>query len=117
MRVRCLDCRGWATIKGRCPDHHATHEATRSRQSHRARRAAIARGQNAAAIMRRALRKAGEGQCARCLGVYRPSLLDVDHIRPLSRGGEDVSGNCQLLCKPCHKLKTNEDFGRNVLPF
>ncbi|MFD9904779.1 HNH endonuclease [Streptomyces sp. NPDC059063] len=117
MRVRCLECREWATVKGRCPAHHRAYENTRSRQSHRKRRAAIARGQNAAAITRKALRKAGQGQCVRCLGVYRASLIDVDHIIPLSRGGEDVASNVQLLCKTCHKRKTNEDFGHNTLPF
>ncbi|MER5258545.1 HNH endonuclease signature motif containing protein [Streptomyces sp. NPDC002855] len=117
MRVRCLDCREWATVKGRCPVHHKAYENTRSRQSHRKRRAAIARGQNAAAITRKALRKAGQGQCVRCLGVYRASLIDVDHVTPLAKGGEDVASNVQLLCKTCHKRKTAEDFDHKTLPF
>lgn len=55
--------------------------------------------------------------CARCLRQALPSQLDIDHIVPLSQGGEDVDGNVQALCETCHRLKTNDDLGYNVTPF
>lgn len=32
--------------------------------------------------------------------------LQVDHIRPLSRGGTNSPANLQTLCKSCHEIKT-----------
>jgi 5-methylcytosine-specific restriction protein A len=112
MRTRCLECRDWATHAGRCAIHHAHYNAQRSVKSHSKRRAAIARGNNAAAKLRRAIRKAVGSHCAVCLGWYLPSQLDVDHIKPLALGGEDVEDNVQALCKRCHKTKTAMDFGK-----
>jgi len=117
MRTRCLDCREWATHSGRCAVHHAHYEARRSIQSHAKRRAAIARGNNSAARLRKAVRKAGGATCARCSFTYLPSAVDIDHIKPLSRGGEDVDDNVQVLCRTCHRIKTNEDFGYGPPPF
>lgn len=35
----------------------------------------------------------------------------VDHIIPLSQGGEDTDNNCQSLCDDCHSFKTaSEDY-------
>jgi 5-methylcytosine-specific restriction endonuclease McrA len=31
----------------------------------------------------------------------------VDHVVPLSRGGEDVLENCQVLCRACNRKKSN----------
>ncbi len=86
-------------------------------QSHRKRREAIALGNNAAARLRVLIRRAGSATCARCRFTYLPSGVDIDHVTPLSRGGEDVDGNVQVLCKTCHKIKTAEDFGYKTLPF
>ncbi|WP_404956604.1 HNH endonuclease [Streptomyces sp. 147326] len=36
---------------------------------------------------------------------------DVDHVRPLSLGGEDLDGNMHVLCHDCHQLKTSTEFG------
>ncbi|MFE7612647.1 HNH endonuclease [Streptomyces celluloflavus] len=35
----------------------------------------------------------------------------MDHVRPLSLGGEDGEGNVQVLCRSHHGLKTSTDFG------
>ncbi|WP_093838362.1 HNH endonuclease [Streptomyces aidingensis] len=110
MRTRCLDCRGWATHKGRCAEHHAAYERRRSVQSHRKRRAAIARGNNAAARLRRRVRAVGAWFCAHCGGSFVASAVEVDHIIPFARGGEDVDGNVQVLCVSCHQAKTRKDF-------
>lgn len=85
----------------------------------RRRREVIARGQNAAANLRREiranLRKDIWPECAQCKGEFLPSQIDIDHITPLSKGGEDVADNVQLLCKGCHKVKTALDMG--YVPF
>ncbi|MFK0294488.1 HNH endonuclease [Streptomyces sp. NPDC090442] len=67
--------------------------------------------------MRKAVRKAGYVRCATCRMQFLPSAVDVDHITPLSQGGEDVPDNVQILCRPCHKLKTRQDFGTGAPPF
>lgn len=112
MRTRCLECRGWATHAGRCALHHSNYNAQRSVKSHAKRRAAIARGNNAAAKLRRAVRKGMGAECRICLRFFLPSGLDIDHIKPLALGGEDVEENVQALCKHCHKTKTAMDFGK-----
>ncbi|MFF2406728.1 HNH endonuclease [Streptomyces sp. NPDC058092] len=112
MRTRCLDCRDWATHKGRCPTHHKAYENGRAYQSHSKRRAAIARGNNAASRLRKRVRDAVSGTCVMCLGSFLPSQVDIDHVVPLARGGEDVDSNVQVLCKRCHKTKTAMDFGK-----
>lgn len=40
-----------------------------------------------------------------CDGSIAPAVL-VDHIRPLSRGGDHSLGNLQALCNRCHSKKT-----------
>ncbi|MFJ9964211.1 HNH endonuclease [Streptomyces avermitilis] len=47
-----------------------------------------------------------------CLRVYLPSQVDIDHVLPLAKGGEDIDTNVQVLCKACHKTKTAMDFGK-----
>lgn len=75
----------------------------------------LARGHDAAATLRRALRRAGRGTCAGCGIEAPPSALDVDHIVPLAHGGGDVTANVQPLCRPCHRAKTRDDMGYGTL--
>jgi 5-methylcytosine-specific restriction protein A len=35
----------------------------------------------------------------------------VDHIKPLFKGGTDAPANLQSLCVPCHEAKTRADAG------
>lgn len=57
-------------------------------------------------------------QCRHC-GVSREAtyqvdrgILYLDHIIPVKHGGGAAwLSNYQLLCGPCHRLKTNSDFG------
>jgi 5-methylcytosine-specific restriction protein A len=47
--------------------------------------------------------------CEQCLkeGITTPAL-DVDHIVPLSKGGERLDfDNLQALCRRCHNKKTH----------
>ena len=43
-------------------------------------------------------------KCAAC-GVLAFEW-DVDHVVAANHGGDNVSGNLQLLCRDCHKAKT-----------
>ncbi|WP_102923928.1 HNH endonuclease [Streptomyces noursei] len=45
---------------------------------------------------------------------FPASAVDVDHVRPLSLGGTDTDGNVQVLCRGCHALKTETEFGATV---
>lgn len=35
------------------------------------------------------------------------AIMEVDHIRPWSQGGQDALWNLQPLCKPCNRTKSN----------
>lgn len=50
--------------------------------------------------------------CQPCLrlGRYREAQ-EVDHIKPLSKGGTDNPRNLEGICKPCHEAKTLIDSG------
>jgi 5-methylcytosine-specific restriction endonuclease McrA len=43
-------------------------------------------------------------ECAGC-GTALNGIFEVDHIIPLSRGGNNFVGNIQLLCKSCNASK------------
>lgn len=53
-----------------------------------------------------------EGRCKSCPAKISKSAAPhtrayrIDHIQPLSRGGEDTIENKQLLCTKCHDKKT-----------
>ncbi|WP_406737620.1 HNH endonuclease [Streptomyces sp. NBC_00853] len=109
--MRCIDCTEPATHRGRCHRHHQDYErrpAVRSRRSRSRRRAAR---YDAAARLRRLVQERGSAWCDWCLETYGSDGVDVDHVRPLSLGGEDVDGNVHVLCHGCHQLKTATDFG------
>ena len=47
--------------------------------------------------------------CVGC-GETDKSLLQCDHIIPRAVGGTDDDWNLQILCKKCHRHKTNDDI-------
>lgn len=50
--------------------------------------------------------------CVRCDRDGRTNLAtQLDHIKPLFKGGEDTDANRQGLCDACHEAKTAEDMG------
>ena len=48
------------------------------------------------------------GVCGSCDEAFEISEMDADHITPWSKGGKTVDENCQLLCKPCNRRKSNK---------
>ena len=48
------------------------------------------------------------GICRSCAEKFEISEMDADHIKPWSEGGKTVEENCQLLCKPCNRRKSNK---------
>lgn len=51
-----------------------------------------------------------KGICGVCTLEIRGTLLPAyDHIIALANGGEHRESNLQLLCEPCHKVKTKID--------
>lgn len=117
IALPCIDCGEPATFKARCARCRAAYEARPSVRSRIARRARLVTGNNAAARLRAEMRKAIRVQCASCPRRVLASAADIDHIVPLSRGGEDVDENVQILCRPCHKAKTRRDFDFKSPPF
>lgn len=49
------------------------------------------------------------GRCALCGATKNERPLDVDHIKPRSKGGMTVRENLQVLCAKCNRSKGNKD--------
>lgn len=56
----------------------------------------------------RVLRDSG-GRCALCGATKNETILDVDHIKPRSKGGTNDIENLQVLCAKCNRSKGNKD--------
>jgi len=56
----------------------------------------------------RVLKESG-GRCALCGVTKKERPLDVDHIKPKSKGGKNVYENLQVLCSKCNRSKSNKD--------
>jgi len=56
---------------------------------------------------RERVRKRDCGLCQQCHRAGKVSVgVAVDHIVPLWKGGSDEDANKELLCQPCHDVKT-----------
>ena len=44
-------------------------------------------------------------ECPKCHKKFRASGMDVDHIVPKSKGGDNSRYNLQLLCQHCNRSK------------
>ena len=57
------------------------------------------------------LLKKQKGKCTLCnLSFTSQDILEVDHIIPISQGGNDTYKNLQLLHRHCHDKKSHQDF-------
>ena len=50
------------------------------------------------------------GICAGCGGHFRAGNMEVDHIQPKSKGGQNTKENLQLLCGHCNRIKGDRDM-------
>ena len=50
-------------------------------------------------------------RCGHCFREVDRSLLEIDHIVPLSLGGTDDPSNLQTLCRTCNRRKGNRYIG------
>ena len=53
--------------------------------------------------------KEADGRCTLCGATKKERPLDVDHIKPRSKGGKNVYENLQVLCSKCNRSKGNKD--------
>ena len=58
-------------------------------------------------LLSRAQSANGKYRCVRCQGWFMPEELQVDHIKPWSKGGRTVMSNAELLCRACNIKKGN----------
>lgn len=56
-------------------------------------------------------RDAGLCQVCKAEGRLKPGTI-VDHMKPKAEGGSDDLGNLQVICKPCHMMKTAGESAR-----
>ena len=59
------------------------------------------------ATFRMAILKRDRERCVKCGRTGRETLLEVDHIIPVSEGGRTVAENLQTLCEQCNGGKLN----------
>ena len=49
--------------------------------------------------------------CVLCKDAGRITpATERDHVVPLAEGGQDVDGNVQALCHPCHEAKSKAEW-------
>ena len=48
------------------------------------------------------------GICRSCATKFEMSEMEADHINPWAEGGKTDEQNCQMLCKPCNRRKSNK---------
>jgi ATP adenylyltransferase len=53
--------------------------------------------------------KAAKGRCMLCGATGHERLLNICHIKPVSRGGETIYENLQVLCDRCSTSRSDED--------
>lgn len=57
---------------------------------------------------RQELYRRDNGECVMC---HARVWLTIDHILPVSKGGNSELSNLQLLCAGCHRKKNETDLG------
>jgi len=57
--------------------------------------------------MKREAYERQDGVCPACREEFAIGNMEGDHIDPWSEGERTVAGNCQMLCRPCNRRKSN----------
>lgn len=86
------------------PAARSTQQERRSVRVARRRRTRAKRGQWA--IDRAVYGAVDARDGLRCRACGSPHLIERDHIRPRSLGGQTTTENVADLCRACHQLKT-----------
>ena len=108
----CRDrCCGRATTNksGYCDDHAKTKQGW-TRWEH-SKKSTTERGYGHEwEKIKQVIKRRDLGMCQECRrnGRAVPGR-EVDHITPKSQGGTDDHDNLELLCKACHKAKTDSE--------
>ncbi len=58
--------------------------------------------------MARAAYERQKGICPMCARQFAIEEMQADHITPWSKGGKTIAENCQMLCAPCNRTKSNQ---------
>jgi diadenosine tetraphosphate (Ap4A) HIT family hydrolase len=61
------------------------------------------------ASLRYKVLKAAKGRCMLCGATSTERLLNICHIKPVSRGGETIYENLQVLCDKCSTSRSDVD--------
>ena len=85
------------------------------RRRHKAKRRAVKRGVNSEIVDRIKVFNRDGWKCKGCgcdtpielMGTNHDDAPELDHVIPLSKGGEHNMLNTQCLCRTCNKLKSN----------
>ena len=57
--------------------------------------------------MKREAYEKQRGICSHCKEHFELEEMEADHITPWSLGGKTVSNNCQMLCRNCNRIKSD----------
>lgn len=49
-----------------------------------------------------------DGKCNSCKKPFDIKEMEADHIDPWSKGGKTSKDNCQMLCRPCNRRKSDK---------
>ena len=55
--------------------------------------------------------------CMKCSKPVKAKEFEIDHIKPIAKGGSNDVCNLQILCKGCHKVKTSEEQEQGYFKF
>ena len=61
--------------------------------------------------LRREIIERDHGICQICRKKCKDEEIEIDHIKPVSKGGKTIKSNLQVLCFNCNRSKSNKYLG------